>query len=178
MPYNIGNKITSPKHFIHKYFQIMSFFIINNYPDGTIIRKKFAQQFKTGIHHLQPLRMLQIILIMLKILARIVRRVDKYALHATRIKRQQRLQRIQIIPLNQQTATIRIAINALFDRLQNTIRHLPGRLDVVLAGQPVQRRHKSSVIFVTRLFKKFGFLLPDNFLHSLWQHCFVQGFCF
>ena len=58
LPYNIRDEVTSAKNFIAEHLQVMTFVVIDRYPDRTIVRKKRAQQFQSRIHHRQPLRML------------------------------------------------------------------------------------------------------------------------
>ena len=97
---------------------------------------------KAWIHHRKPLAVLKIVIVMLEGAPRVVRRVYENAFHATGVIGKQRLQRFKVVALNEHVRRVAISGAVRAVRFQKAVRHSFGGLDVFVAVQPLQNRHK------------------------------------
>ena len=82
---------------------------------------------------------------MLERRAGVVRRIDVDALHAPGVVGQQRLQGFKVVTLNEHVGAVRIAGTEFRRRFQQPIGRDLGPLDVLVAGEPLEPRHKSGI---------------------------------
>jgi len=76
LPRNIGNKVLTPKYFIHQYLGIMRFTIIQIYEDCPIFPQEFCCNLKPIAHERQPCRVVESVVVPESVVSGVVGGID------------------------------------------------------------------------------------------------------
>ena len=75
-PNDGSDKIITPKNFVGKNFQVMTFVVVNRNPNGAVIGKKLAGEFKAILHECKPSAVIEAVVVAEAVGAGIEWRVD------------------------------------------------------------------------------------------------------
>ncbi len=141
LPDHIGNKVSPIKQLVQNHLHVVGFVVVNAHPDRTILGEELPEQLQTRPHHPQPLGVLKIIVVVLEGRSGVVGWIDADAFHTAREMRQKRLQRLEVVALDKQVARLPVTAAEFRDFLDQAVRHPVRRSQIVVTGEPAERRH-------------------------------------
>ena len=111
LPDDIGDKIFSPKDFVHEDFKVVGFIVIDDNPDAAVFGEEFVEEFESRLHHFQPLGVLQVVLVVREVLSGVVGRVNEDALDGTGVMRDESFESEKVVALDEEVLSFGVAVS-------------------------------------------------------------------